>query len=416
MPVSVAHKRPTITVVVKGWPRLSETFIAQELLALERAGLCLRIVALRHPTDQTTHPVHRDLKAPIIYLPEYLHQEPMRVLRSWWRVRRRVGYHIAWAAWWRDLGRDRTRNRIRRWGQALVLAAELPDDTDMIYAHFIHTPGSVGRYGAMIAGLPFSLSAHAKDIHTTPDWEIAEKIADCQWLSVCSAANAEKLRRLAHDPAKVNLIYHGLDLRRFDLYAPPLSERNGAYPEQPVRLLSVGRAVAKKGFDILIAALAQLPKDLNWQWHYVGGGALLSDLQQQAARAGIADNILWAGPQDQAYVLAACRDADIFVLPSRITADGDRDGLPNVLMEAASQSLCLVATPVGAIGELITDGQTGRLVPADDPDALAKTLAILMADPQMRQDLGLAAQRCLTEKFELSHCIAPLLRLFLKET
>ena len=146
--------------VVKGYPRLSETFIAQEILALERRGLDIRIVSLRHPTDKDVHPVHREIRAPVSYLPEYLYQEPLRVLRAWRRQRRRPSYRTARAAWLRDLRRDPTPNRIRRFGQALVLADELPAGARRLHAHFLHTPASVARYAALLAGLGWSCSAH----------------------------------------------------------------------------------------------------------------------------------------------------------------------------------------------------------------------------------------------------------------
>jgi hypothetical protein len=169
-----------VAFVLKGYPRLSETFIAQEIAALEQRGLDILIVSLRHPTDHKRHALHERIRASVLYLPEYLYQEPIRVLKSWWRVRRLPGYKTARALWWRDLKRDLTPNRIRRFGQALVLAAELPERIRHLHAHFIHTPGSVTRYAARILGLPWSASAHARDIWITPEWEKREKLADCQ--------------------------------------------------------------------------------------------------------------------------------------------------------------------------------------------------------------------------------------------
>jgi len=117
-------KAGCVGFVLKGYPRLSETFIAQEILALEQRGLKILIISLRHPTDRATHPVHRLIRSALLYLPEYLYQEPRRVWRGWLRSRRRAGYRAARAAWLADLCRDPTPNRIRRFGQALVLAAK----------------------------------------------------------------------------------------------------------------------------------------------------------------------------------------------------------------------------------------------------------------------------------------------------
>ncbi|MDH5285176.1 MAG: glycosyltransferase [Betaproteobacteria bacterium] len=377
-----AARTPRIGVVLKGYPRLSETFVAQELAALERRGLVLALYSLRRPTDASAHPVHDEIAAPVDYLPEYLHEAPGRVLRAWASARRLPGYGTALAAFRADFARDRTRNRVRRFGQALVLAAELPADIGHLHAHFLHTPASVARYAALMRGLPWSVSAHAKDIWTTPDWEKREKLASCAWAATCTRANAEHLRSLAADPARVELVYHGLDARRFP--SPPPARRAGA----PVVVLSVGRAVEKKGFDDLLAALARLPAALDWRFEHVGGGPLLPALRAQAAALRIAQRVVWHGPLAQPLVLARYRAADVFALPSRIAADGDRDGLPNVLMEAQSQRLPCVATAVSGIPELIEDGRTGLLVQPRDVDALAGALAALIADPALRQRLG----------------------------
>ncbi|MBL4720523.1 MAG: colanic acid biosynthesis glycosyltransferase WcaL, partial [Alphaproteobacteria bacterium] len=160
-----------VAFVLKGYPRLSETFIAQEILALEQRGIDIRIVSLRHPTDTDTHPIHREIRAPVLYLPEYLHDAPGRTARAVMAIRKRPGFAKAFAIWRGDLRRDFTRNRVRRFGQACVLAHELPADVDCLHAHFLHTPASVTRYAAIMAELPWSGSAHAKDIWTTPVWE-----------------------------------------------------------------------------------------------------------------------------------------------------------------------------------------------------------------------------------------------------
>jgi len=390
MPTAKSQAAPRLAVVLKGYPRLSETFIAQELHALEARGFDLRLISLRRPYDPTTHPIHDEIRAPVRYLPEYLHTQPGRVLRGWRAARRLPGYPAARRAFLADLTRDPTRGRLRRFGQACVLAAELPDDVDRLYVHFLHTPASVARYAARVRGLPWACSAHAKDVWTTPDWEIREKLAEMDWLATCTAVGRDHLAARADDPAKVRLVYHGLDLSRFPATPPTEGARDGRDPDQPVRLISVGRAVEKKGYDVLLDALARLPAGLHWRLTHIGGGELRDHLRARADQLGLAGRIDWQGPQAQADVLAAYRASDLFVLASRVAADGDRDGLPNVLMEAQSQGLACLATEVSAIPELIRDGATGRLVPPGDPDALAAALAELIRDPGRRQALGQA--------------------------
>lgn len=396
-----------LAVVVKGWPRLSETFIAQELVALEDAGHRLALWSLRFPTDTRTHPLHDRLKAPVHYLPEYLHQEPARVWRGWRAARRLHGYAAAYRLWRADYARDRTRNRARRFGQACVMAAELPAETPAIYAHFLHTPSSVARYAAVMRGLPWAFSAHAKDIWTSPDWELREKLsagdAGAMFGATCTALGAAHLRDLAEDPARVDLIYHGLDLSRFP--EPPV--RPARLPGDPLHLLSVGRLVEKKGFDRLILALSLLPEGLDWRWTHIGGGDLKSTLAEAAKTAGIADRIDWRGACDQPQVIEAMRAADLFVLPSRVAADGDRDGLPNVLMEAASQKLPILSTPISAIPEFIENGAHGLLV-RDRPEDLAAAIVELASEPQRMHRMADAAYARLVAEFGMSPGISRL--------
>lgn len=402
-----SHTPPPLAIVVKGWPRLSETFIAQELVALERAGHHFDIWSLRFPTDTKRHPLHGQLNARVRYLPEYLHQEPTRVWRGIMAARRMPGFSQALKVWRADYARDRSRNRVRRFGQACVLAAELPPETRGLYAHFLHTPSSVARYTAIIMGLPWSFSAHAKDIWTSPEWELREKLSGdasgALFGATCTAFGADHLRNLASQPDRIDLVYHGLDLSRF----PEPPSRTLRAPGDPFHILSVGRLVEKKGFDRLIAALAQLPERIDWHWTHIGGGALKTELAEQAQVAGIADHITWRGACDQPEVIEAMRVSDLFALPSRIADDGDRDGLPNVLMEAASQHLPILSTPVSAIPEFINTGIHGLLV-EDSPTALSAAMTTISDDPVQAATMADAALARLKSEFGMSPGIAQL--------
>lgn len=432
-PLAADPAQPSILFLLKGYPRLSETFIAQEIRALEQAGLLLRLVSLRFPTDKHVHPIHREITAPVTYLPEYLHQEPWRVLRGWWRARRLPGYPRAVALWLRDLKRDFTRNRVRRFGQACVLAGEIANGrhgaVKRLHAHFLHTPAAVAYYTSRMTGIPWSCSAHAKDIWTTPDWEKREKLADLDWLVTCTANGHQHLRELAQlensqAGGKVALVYHGLDFNRFP--APPsitgdrgedgrakdASQPSADQSIQPLIILSVGRAVPKKGYPDLLQALAQLPPDIPWRFRHIGGGPELPALKQQAEQLRIADRITWQGALPQDQVLAAYRAADLFVLASRVTDDGDRDGLPNVLMEAQSQAVAVIAADISGVPELIRHGETGWLVPSQNPDALAAAMTLLLRDPARRRALALAGFDRVRREFTLQAGIADLVRRF----
>lgn len=407
--------RPRLVVVVKGYPRLSETFIAQELRGLELAGLDLVIVSLRHPTDKKRHAVHDEIAAELLYLPEYLHKEPLRVLRGLWAAWHRPGFGATLRGWLSDLRRDPSRNRLRRLGQAAVLVAEWPKGGAWLHAHFIHTPASVADYAARIMQIGWTVSAHAKDIWTSPDWELSAKLNRVKWAVTCTEMGHKHLQSLADDPARVHLSYHGLNLDRFPPFTNARPVRDGSDPADPVQIVSVGRAVPKKGYDSLLHALALLPPDLHWRFSHLGGGAERENLQALAHRLGIADRIHWQGSVDQAEVLAAYRASDLFALACRITADGDRDGLPNVLVEAASQGLACISTNISGIPELFRSGENGWLVPPDDPVALAAGLNTAITSPDLRQHYGNAAAAQVRATLDYHHSVDQLVTLFASE-
>jgi glycosyltransferase involved in cell wall biosynthesis len=388
-----------VAFILKGYPRLSETFIAHEIQALEARGLDIRIISLRHPTDRQVHPVHSEVRAPVNYLPEYLYREPLRAWCSWRAVRKRPGYQRALGAWRRDLLRDPTPNRVRRFGQALVLAHELAPEVTHLHAHFLHTPASVARYASLLTGVPWSCSAHARDVWTIPTWEKREKLAECVWAVTCTSVNCDHLRALAPAPSRVQLLYHGIDPTRVPRALVQRPRRDGACAADPVIILSVGRAVEKKGYADLLDALAMLPPALSWRFVHIGGGPLLSRLKARARAYGLSERIDWLGAQPYNVVLENYRSADLFVLASRVARDGDRDGLPNVLLEAQSQALACLATKVSGIPELIEDGETGLLVAPGDSMGLAGGLARLVADPQLRERLGEAGKHYVSERF-----------------
>ncbi|MEM7294623.1 MAG: glycosyltransferase family 4 protein, partial [Pseudomonadota bacterium] len=335
-----------------------------------------------------------------------------RVFKAWWIQRRQPGYRHAVRAFFSDLRRDFTPNRIRRFGQALVLANETPDDIKRYYAHFLHTPASVTYYASLISGRPWSVSAHAKDIWTIPQWEKREKLAHCDWAVTCTAANAEHLSALSTTVDKVQLLYHGLDFARFTEFEKPTTGRDGSDPQNPLQIVSVGRAVDKKGYADLLKAFANLPEELQWRFTHIGGGELLGPLKAQAVELGIADRIEWCGARPQNEVIERYRRADLFVLPSRISDDGDRDGLPNVLMEAQSQKLACLSTNISGIPELIKHGETGWLVPENSPDKLCTALVLLARDIQQREQLAQAGFERVTTVFSLTRGIDQLVEKF----
>lgn len=233
-----------------------------------------------------------------------------------------------------------------------------------------------------------------------------------QWAVTCTRSGFDHLRDLAGGRGNVHLSYHGLDLARFGPFGEARPAADGSDPAHAVRILSVGRAVDKKGFDVLLRALGRLPADLHWHLDHVGGGERIAALKRLAQDLGLEARITWLGPMDQAEVLALYRRADLFALACRIAANGDRDGLPNVLVEAASQGLACVSTDVSGVPELIEHGQSGLIVPPENPEALAAALATAIRDPALRGRLGAAAEARVRNGFDFRNSIRQLATLF----
>lgn len=387
--------QPRIGLVLKGYPRLSETFIAQEIEGLERRGLAFDIFSLRAPTDKKRHPVHDRIAAPVYYLPEYLSDDWRRVYRAWKNARKLPGFTSAWRLFLTDLRRDPSPHRIRRLGQAAVLATEAAADIVHFHAHFLHSPTSVARYAAAMRGITWSASAHAKDIWTTPHWDLQEKLAEAKFVSVCTRSGLDYLAGI-EGKARLTLAYHGVDLEHFKAAGRPQTSGR-------IKILSVGRAVEKKGYDDLLNALAKLPADIDWQLEHIGGGPLLPRLKQQATDLKIAPRIVWRGSLAQNDVIKAMADADLFALASRVTASNDRDGIPNVLMEAQAAGLPCVSTDLPSIRELIEPDVTGLLVPQNAPEQLSRALERLARDPSLRETIARAAEAKLKQSFSPQH-------------
>ena len=337
------------------------------------------------------------------------------MIRSLFAYLLRPGFWRALGSLAADIPRDFTRNRARRFGQALVLAAEWPEDAGWLHAHFAHTPASVTRYASQLRGLPWSCSAHAKDIWTSADWDLAGKLSSARWTVTCTKTGFDRLKKLANGNSSVHLSYHGLDLDRFGSFGEARKQHDGSAPDEPVIVLSVGRAVEKKGYDTLLEALALLPGDLAWRFEHIGSGEELERFKALAQKLGLDGRVSWKGALAQEEVLEHYRCADIFALACRITANGDRDGLPNVLVEAASQRLACVSTDISGVPELLSPDETGLLVPTENPIALAQALERLIRDPVLRARLGDAAERRVRGNFDHMASIGQLKELFERE-
>jgi glycosyltransferase involved in cell wall biosynthesis len=414
---------PTVAYLLKGYPRLSEIFIATEIHRLEQAGVRIRLFVIKQPDERVHHPVVDRIRAVPSYLPPATPLADGELLR-WLRMnlrrfvpslgatlRRRPGglARAALAAF-----AQAVRARESRWAcprpvylkellQAVALSERLLAAPDVVHlhAHFAHGSTTVAWLASRITGLPFSFTGHAKDIYAkdlNPAGLLRRKLLAARFAVTCTEANRRHLERLAPE-AEVHRIYHGLnaDFSRLLDRGAPGRGRNGR-----LRVLGVGRLVEKKGFDVLVDACALLERrGVAFEATIVGErGDHAPAIERRIAEHGLTDRVALAGPKTQAQLLEAYRDADALCLPCRIVAGGDRDGIPNVLVEAMACGVPSVSTAISGIPELIEDGRNGLLVSPDDPEAVAEALIRIDADRELAQRLSGAARATVRERFD----------------
>lgn len=385
-------------VLVKTFPKISETFILSELLGLERAGFDLTIFSLQRPTDAISQPAMSRLRARIVYLSDDVPTPARRLLRH---VAAALRAPFASAAAWHDVALPSNGLAVSDVDTALALADALRKfAVPHLHSHFIDRTGAIGQMAARFAGIGCSLSAHAKDIYLAHPAALRRRLAGARFTTTCTEYNRAALAAVAPPGTSLHRIYHGVDAARFQSL-PALAANAAGRDERPVlRLLAVGRLRPKKGFATLLQACALLrDRGVAARCEIVGYGEQREQLESMVAGLALDGRVELRGKMSHRELIEVYRQADIFVAPCEIAADGDRDGIPNVLLEAMSMRLAVVSTPVSGIPEILRDGFNGLLVPPSDAGTLAAALESLAADSMLRYRLGREARRSVLEQF-----------------
>lgn len=404
-----AHSCPRSAYILRSFPRLSQTFILHEMLALEQLGVPIHVFAITNPREPIVQPLVASLRAPVAYL-DAAAQRPRRavalehmraLLAAPARYMRALRYVLAR----RDLDAGYAgASRFTCFLQAVYLAALLRRERragrpiEHLHAHFAHAPTLIALLTHKLTGVSFSFTAHARDLYQLPPPIVAERAAQATAVLTCCGPNLRYLHEIlpAEARGKVELIYHGVQLDAFQPRAP------GGEPAEAPLILSVGRLVEKKGFPDLVGACQRLrAAGRRFQCQIVGEGPLEAVLRAQIAAAGLEDTVLLPGACTQQQLIPLMQRADIFALAPFVTDDGDRDGVPNVLVEAMACGVPVVSTAVAGIPDLVTHDHNGVLVAARDVGALAAGLADLLDDPDRRRRLGAAARQTVAEHFDL---------------
>lgn len=374
--------------VLKAFPRLSETFVVSELLAQQRAGVELEVFSLRPAAEGCADDEHRELRCPVTYLSS--EQITVGVLMDALRAARELGDVDALL----DAAVD---EHPRELVQAVELACQVCErGITRLHAHFANVAAAVARLAAQLAGVPYSVTAHAKDIfhEDVTDQLLERQLGAASAVVTVSDFNVEHLReRLPALAERLHRVYNGLALARF-AYSEP--RRRAAH------VVAVGRLVEKKGFDDLVRACALLAGGgRSFSCTIVGGGVEDEALGEQVRRLGLERVVTLTGPYGQREVRRVVADAAALAAPCVVGSDGNRDGLPTVLLEAMALGTPCVATPVTGVPEALIDGHTGLLVPQRDPPALAAALARLLDDAQLRVRLATAARDHVETHFDV---------------
>lgn len=396
--------------VVKRFPKVSETFILQEVQELARQGESVTLCSLRGPFDhQPRQPGADELSRGTLYVPQG-RWWPMRLLVSavvtLGRLPRRAWPALGWALKWTM--RDRHLRHLKRFGEACYLRTRIPSDIEHIHAHFGHAPATVALLLARLTGRPFSFTGHANDIFIKPSRALLRaKIAEARFVAAVAEHGRGYLAGLA-DPGhrhKIVAIRNGVDRRRF---APRAREP----AEDPPVVLCVSRLVEIKGLDTLVDACGLLyARGVSFRCEVIGEGDLRDKLEARARARGLNGQLTLAGALDHRGVRAAHDRASVFVLPCKVTRSGRRDELPCAIVEAQSVGVPVVTTPVSAIPEAVRHEESGLLVPPKDPDALAQAIERLLSDGELRARLVRGGQLT-AEQFELASAVARLRRFF----
>jgi glycosyltransferase involved in cell wall biosynthesis len=398
----------TIAYLVKMYPRFSETFIVNEILELERQGVNVRIYSLHKPSDGRFHASLARVQAQVIYVPEYPVAEPGK----FWAAHRAL-FQNNRARYWRILRQALAAKsqaldaRLKHFLKAGFIAEHLlRHPVDAIHAHFATSATRAANFVHEFTGAPYSFTAHAKDIyHQDVNLDsLRDKIESARFVVTVSDFNRRYLQDLIADGAgNVRRLYNGIDL---EVFRP-----NPVLPREPNLILGVGRLVEKKGWEDLIRACALLAEHGAWfRCEIIGKGPLEGRLKNLIAEFHLQDQVTLAGARSQDEVLAAYRRATVFALPCVIGQDGNRDGLPTVLLEAMATSLPVVSTDVTGVPEIIDDGLDGLIVPQNNPAALAHALDRLLVSPTLRGQLAVTARLKVEREFDVRQNVAVLHR------
>ena len=395
-----AQQTRIVGYLLKTYPKLSETFILNEILQLEKFGVPLHLFSLRKPMfADKFHPAVYRVQANVTYIPsigwrsnpidstlivldhlELCLRNPLRYFSTLW-------FYL----------RVPEEKRLKEFAQAGFLTRALQRrKIQHLHAHFANVPTSVAELVERFSGITFSFTAHAKDIYLSRKDELARKIRAAEFVVTCTGYNQRYLQDIDAGPTPIYLAYHGVDLSKFNNFD------RASQLAQPLLILSVGRFCEKKGFFYLIEACRLLKaRGRAFLCSIVGWGPLRNDLERMIVELDLCDCVSLVSEMTQDQLIHVYLTAGMFVLPCILTDNGDRDGIPNVLIEAMAMQVPVISTEVSGIPELVEHNESGILVPEKNSAALADAIELLLSGPDLRSRFGEKGRAKVLNQFTL---------------
>lgn len=381
--------------VMGRFPNLSETFIVREVRSLLDRGNKVTICSLKPPRSGGAtfdplgvqgHVLYAGLLSPRTLLAHFffLFSKPSVYFGCWGRVLR---------LWCRPIDCLKI---LYVFLKSTVFAYDLRNQVDWIHSNFLHTETVSAAFVARLLNIPHGITTRVVKIRY-PDWLIQEAVDQAAIVVVDTVLDKQHIPA-AHnlDPNKIVLIRNGVDLRRFNFID------RSCRINRPLHILGIGRLASHKGFDVLMRASALLSDaDLSFRCTIVGDGPERGELLRLREALGLSDIVDMVGAIPSSELMGYYEDADLLVVPSLVEADGTRDGLPTVVIEALATGLPVVASAAAGIPEIIAHLETGVLVPQEDPNALAEALILLIENSELRMNLGRNGRRRVEKEFDL---------------
>lgn len=396
-----------LVYIIGTYPLLTTTFIDREIQRLRQLGVTLHVVSIRQP-QRPLSPNQVALQKDVQYLlPASLWT---LLLAHLWFMGRHPFVYLQTLFYLLTRPFSTFNARLKtclHFGLGVYAAYQIkPLAPTQLHAHFVDRAATVALVAGRLLKVPYSATAHANDIYVDPVL-LPEKMAEARFIATCTGYNAEHLAGVNGSDlrGKIHCIYHGLDSK---LYQP----RPYTPAERPF-LIAVGQLKEKKGFPYLLKACHLLQRR-GYRFHcqIVGAGPLRPQLATQIDQLGLTDSVTLCGALPHNQVIEKYAQADIFVLPCITGIDGDRDGIPNVILEAMAMELPVVSTRHSGIPEVVADGVNGRLVPPADEEALAEALAALLDDENGRYQMGKKGRQTVLDAFSVEQNVDRLLTQF----